>query len=62
MAGDALRVLALAYRELDTWPLENDEESEMDMVFLGLVGMMDPPRSKAAEAVEPATAWASGRS
>ncbi len=52
MAGDALRVLALAYRELDTWPLENDEELETEMVFLGLVGMMDPPRRKAAEAVE----------
>jgi Ca2+-transporting ATPase len=52
MAGDALRVLALAYRELDTWPLEDDDELEAQMVLLGLVGMMDPPRRRAAEAVE----------
>jgi Ca2+-transporting ATPase len=52
MAGDALRVLGLAYRELDKWPLDSGEELETEMVFLGLVGMMDPPRRKAAEAVE----------
>ena len=52
MAGDALRVLALAYRELDAWPMQSGDEPESGMVFLGLVGMMDPPRDNAKEAVD----------
>ena len=52
MAGDALRVLALACRELEDWPVQGDEETESRMVFLGLVGMMDPPRRNAREAVD----------
>jgi Ca2+-transporting ATPase len=49
MANDALRVLALAYREADEG--EGAEELEQDVVFLGLVGMMDPPRPEAVDAV-----------
>jgi Ca2+-transporting ATPase len=49
MAGDALRVLALAYREADEG--EDAEELEANVVFLGLVGMMDPPRPEAVDAV-----------
>jgi Ca2+-transporting ATPase len=49
MANDALRVLALAYREQDEG--ESAEELEKDVVFLGLVGMMDPPRPEAVDAV-----------
>jgi Ca2+-transporting ATPase len=49
MAGEALRVLALAYREADEG--EGAEELEQDVVFLGLVGMMDPPRPEAVDAV-----------
>ncbi len=52
MAGDALRVLALAYRDVDVWPMPNKQQIESEMVFLGLVGMMDPPRSEAKDAVE----------
>lgn len=52
MAGDALRVLALAYRELGGWPMPSGEEPESRMVFLGLVGMMDPPRRNARKAVD----------
>ncbi len=52
MAGDALRVLAVAYRELDDSSTNNDAELESEMVFLGLVGMMDPPRAEALAAVE----------
>jgi Ca2+-transporting ATPase len=52
MAGDALRVLALAYRELDDSTPGNDDELESDMIFLGLAGMMDPPRAEALAAVE----------
>ncbi|MEN8167407.1 MAG: cation-translocating P-type ATPase [Pseudomonadota bacterium] len=52
MAGAALRVLALAYRRLAGRPPQDDDELESEMVFLGLVGMMDPPRDEAMEAVE----------
>ena len=52
MATDALRVLALAYRELEDRHTQSDDELESQMVFLGLVGMMDPPRNNVAEAVE----------
>ncbi|WBF05579.1 calcium-translocating P-type ATPase, PMCA-type [Methanothermobacter thermautotrophicus] len=47
MTSRALRVLALAYRKL---PDGDDEEK--DLVFVGLVGMMDPPRREAADAIE----------
>lgn len=48
----ALRVLAFAYREYDSLP-ENisTENNEIDMVFVGLVGMIDPPREEAKEAI-----------
>lgn len=49
MATRALRVLALAYRELaDSDGLSRAEEG---LVFAGLIGMMDPPREEAREAV-----------
>lgn len=52
MAADGLRVLAFAYRK---WPALPDsaaaEDLENDLVFLGLVGLIDPPRSEAKEAV-----------
>jgi Ca2+-transporting ATPase len=50
MAKDALRVLAIAYREVGTDDLE-EEAAERNLTFLGLVGMMDPPRDEAREAV-----------
>ncbi|MEM4294896.1 MAG: cation-translocating P-type ATPase [Candidatus Caldarchaeum sp.] len=50
MAGDALRVLAFAYREVDAV----DEKLEEGFTILGLVGMMDPPRPDAVEAVQKA--------
>lgn len=55
MAGQALRVLGLAYRVLPD-DLETFEEDtvEHDLVFLGLVGMMDAPRRDAIQAVHQA--------
>jgi len=51
MALDALRVLAVAYRELERDSALVEEHIEVDMVFLGLAGMIDPPREEAIEAV-----------
>ncbi len=51
MSQGALRVLGLAYRDCSD-PIECTEEVlERDMVFLGLVGMIDPPREEAIEAI-----------
>ena len=53
MAQSALRVLGVAYREIPAGMTDyGEEEVEKDMVFLGLVGMMDPPREEAIEAVK----------
>ena len=50
MALSALRVLGIAYRELPDGVAYAEEAIENDMVFLGLVGMMDPPREESIEA------------
>ena len=53
MAKEALRVLACGYKEIDHKP--NKEEMnkiEKDLIFIGMVGMIDPPREEAKKAVE----------
>jgi Ca2+-transporting ATPase len=53
MANDALRVLGVAYREeLPKTNIEecDEEDLERNLVFLGLAGMIDPPRVEAKEA------------
>jgi Ca2+-transporting ATPase len=50
MAQDALRVLAVAYRELPQGTACEEDTVENNLVFLGLTGMMDPPRAEAIEA------------
>lgn len=51
-AGDALRVLAVAYRDDMGSSLRNDKASyERDMIFVGLAGFIDPPRKEAEFAV-----------
>lgn len=51
-AKDALRVLALAYREYDSMPNDlSSDNIEKDMIFVGLVGMIDPARPEAKDAI-----------
>lgn len=52
MASRALRVLAFAYRRLEQLPRSNDHELEQNMIFVGLEGMIDPPRPEAVKAVK----------
>jgi P-type Ca2+ transporter type 2C len=54
LAGEALRTLGVAFRLLpkDAFECEGfDERIEQDLVFLGLIGMIDPPRDEAKDAV-----------
>ena len=50
MAKSALRVLACAYKQAEEG--ESAEKSEHNLIFAGLVGMIDPPRKEAKRAVE----------
>jgi len=53
MATQALRVLAMAYKVIDTLPETVDTDSiEHDLIFAGLVGMIDPERKEAAVAIK----------
>mgnify|MGYP004508692813 FL=1 len=53
MAKEALRVLACAYKEIDHKPTKEDMKNiEKDLIFVGMVGMIDPPREEAKIAVE----------
>ncbi|MGH2446626.1 MAG: cation-translocating P-type ATPase [Candidatus Limnocylindria bacterium] len=57
LAGDALRTLGVAYRRLETTSAPDADESlELDLVFAGVVGMIDPPRPEAARAIAEARA------
>ncbi|MBE6599035.1 MAG: HAD family hydrolase, partial [Ruminococcaceae bacterium] len=52
MSSNALRVLAIGYKEIDSVPENPTSETlEQGLTFMGLVGMIDPPRPEAAEAV-----------
>ena len=53
MAKEALRVLACAYKELDHKPTKEEMQNiESGLIFIGMVGMIDPPREEAKKAVE----------
>jgi Ca2+-transporting ATPase len=60
LASEALRVLAVAYREINSQEKEYIKENkkldidktESELTFLGLVAMIDPPRKEAIEAVK----------
>ncbi len=49
MASQALRILAIAYKPLNEAP--NPDTLEESLIFLGLVGMIDPPREEVKDAV-----------
>lgn len=53
MANNALRVMGLAFRKLETGTYNpNTKNVENDLIFVGLMGMIDPPRKEAIEAVQ----------
>lgn len=53
MAKEALRVLAFGYKELDHMPSKEETKNiEKDLIYVGMVGMIDPPREEAKLAVE----------
>ncbi len=57
LASQGQRVLGVAFRPLDALPDMTDEASlERGMTFIGLVGMIDPPRPEVREAVQTAKA------
>ncbi len=51
-AEKALRVLAVSYKPLETNPEEGDLSIESNLIFVGLVGMIDPPRPEVYDAIE----------
>jgi sodium/potassium-transporting ATPase subunit alpha len=53
MMDEGLRVLAFAFREMKSdEEIKSNEEAERDMVFLGLIGLEDPPRPEVPEAIK----------
>ncbi len=52
IARDALRVLSMAYKYVDKAKTSLEPEDMTGLIFLGLQGMIDPPREEAIEAVK----------
>ena len=53
MAKEALRVLAMAYKDIDHIPSKEERENfESHLTFIGMVGMIDPPREEAKVEIE----------
>ncbi|WP_202079915.1 calcium-transporting P-type ATPase, PMR1-type [Caldalkalibacillus salinus] len=51
LAGMALRNLAIAYRDAGPHELQNEFQAEQHLVFVGLFGMIDPPREEVKQAI-----------
>ncbi len=60
MAENALRVLGFAYKDSKT-PLKKESDIESKLIFVGLQGMMDPPREEVKEVMNRVTAEAGMR-
>lgn len=52
MSGEALRVLGFAKRMMDHVPVDENENVEENLTFVGMTGMIDPPRKEVIQAVE----------
>lgn len=52
MSEQALRVLGFAKRKLEHIPENENENVEKNMIFIGMTGMIDPPRKEVIQAVE----------
>ena len=54
LSNKALRVLGFAYKEINEIPKSTDEviEEENNLIFVGLLGMIDPPRKTVKQSVE----------
>lgn len=52
MSGEALRVLGFAKRIMDHVPVDENENVEENLTFVGMTGMIDPPRKEVIQAVE----------
>ena len=53
MAENALRVIAVAYKDIENLPSKIDSQNiENNLTFVGLIGMIDPPREGVKEAVQ----------
>jgi len=54
MASEALRILGIAFKELHIEATEKLDENELenDLIFIGLMGMIDPPREEAKVAIK----------
>ncbi len=50
--NDALRVIMFAYKKVDDYTNYSIKEIEEDLVYTGIVGMMDPPREGVKESIE----------
>lgn len=50
--NNALRVLLLAYKQVDDYTKYNDNQLEDDLTFVGIIGMMDPPRKEVFNAIK----------
>ncbi|MBL8133004.1 MAG: cation-translocating P-type ATPase [Anaerolineae bacterium] len=54
LASKGLRVLGVAYRPLDAFPSEVKPEMERELILIGLIGIVDPARPEARQAVQKA--------
>ncbi|PIC98293.1 cation-translocating P-type ATPase [Sporosarcina sp. P29] len=52
LSNEALRVLGCAYKKVDSAQLTNHGITEDNLIFIGLVGMIDPPREEVKEAIQ----------